>query len=75
METGSKGNAIDECTHACGSGRVAPAGGDSALCTPGFWKQSQHFDSWTAPYDPTDLFSAYFEDAFPGETLRQVLSQ
>jgi hypothetical protein len=55
-------------------------------CTPGYWKQSQHFDSWTAPYDPSDLFSATigtradsstvaFEDAFPGMTLLDVLSQ
>jgi hypothetical protein len=44
-------------------------------CTPGYWKQPQHFDSWTAPYDPTDLFSDHFEDAFPGLTLLEVLQQ
>ncbi len=45
-------------------------------CTPGYWKQDQHFDSWTQPYDPGDLFtSAGFEDAFPGLTLLQVLQQ
>ncbi len=45
-------------------------------CTPGYWKQDQHFDSWTQPYDPGDLFtSAGFEDAFPGMTLLQVLEQ
>jgi hypothetical protein len=44
-------------------------------CTPGFWKQPQHFDAWTSPYDPDDLFSAHFENAFPGMTLLQVLSQ
>jgi len=45
-------------------------------CTPGYWKASQHFDSWTAPYDPDDLFNDLpgFADAFPGKTLRQVLS-
>jgi hypothetical protein len=42
-------------------------------CTPGYWKQPHHFDSWTAPYDPTDLFDEHFEDAFPGMTLLQVL--
>ena len=45
-------------------------------CTPGYWKQDQHFDSWPAPYLPGDKFSAYFEDAFPangGLTLLQVL--
>jgi hypothetical protein len=44
-------------------------------CTPGYWKQSQHFDSWPAPYHPTDQFSQYFENAFPGQSLLQVLSQ
>jgi len=29
-------------------------------CTPGYWKQSQHFDSWPAPYLPTTKFSAVF---------------
>jgi hypothetical protein len=49
-----------------------PGGGEG--CTPGYWKQSQHFDSWTG-YAPTDLFSSVFEDAFPGMTLLQVLGQ
>ena len=44
-------------------------------CTPGYWKQEQHFDSWPAPYTPTTLFSAVFEDAFPGMTLDQVVGQ
>jgi uncharacterized repeat protein (TIGR01451 family) len=35
-----------------------PPGGEG--CTPGFWKQDQHFDSWTAPFDPTDSFEAVF---------------
>lgn len=43
-------------------------------CTPGYWKQEHHFDSWPAGILPTDLFSAYFEDAFPGKTLLEVLS-
>ena len=29
-------------------------------CTPGYWKQQQHFDSWTAPYDPTNLVKDVF---------------
>lgn len=44
-------------------------------CTPGYWKQEHHFDSWPAPYTPTTLFSAVFENAFPGMTLDQVLGQ
>jgi hypothetical protein len=43
-------------------------------CTPGYWKQDQHFDSWPAPYTPNMLFSDVFEDAFPGQTLLDVVS-
>lgn len=43
-------------------------------CGVGYWKQDHHFDSWTAPFDPTDLFKdAFGADAFPGKTLLQVL--
>jgi hypothetical protein len=28
-------------------------------CTPGYWKQTQHFDSWVG-FSPTDLFNAVF---------------
>jgi hypothetical protein len=49
-----------------------PSGGEG--CTPGYWKQTQHFHSYTAPYAPTTLFSDVFENAFPGMTLQQVLS-
>lgn len=44
-------------------------------CTPGYWKQDQHFDSWTAPYTPGTLFGDVFEDAFPGMTLLDVAAQ
>ncbi|HXE57407.1 MAG TPA: hypothetical protein VNK43_05360 [Gemmatimonadales bacterium] len=50
-----------------------PEGGEG--CTPGYWKQPHHFDSWPAPYTPTTLFSSVFDDAFPGMTLVQVLGQ
>jgi len=54
---------------------VEPPGDGTQGCTPGYWKQSQHFDSWTAPYTPSTLFDDVFENAFPGMTLLQVLSQ
>jgi len=50
-----------------------PVGGQG--CTPGYWKQKQHFDSWPAPYTPDMQFSAVFANAFPGKTLVQVLGQ
>lgn len=49
-----------------------PTGGEG--CTPGYWKQPQHFDSWAAPYTPSTLFSSVFADAFPGMNLVQVAS-
>lgn len=43
-------------------------------CTPGYWKQPQHFDSWPAQFQPGMQFSSVFADAFPGKTLLNVLS-
>jgi uncharacterized repeat protein (TIGR01451 family) len=43
-------------------------------CTPGYWKQKQHFDSWNT-YSPNQQFSSVFDNAFPGKTLQQVLAQ
>lgn len=54
--------------------RVEQTGGGQG-CTPGYWKQRHHFDSWTAPYTPTTQFGAVFANAFPGMTLVQVASQ
>lgn len=44
-------------------------------CTPGFWKQTQHFAKWTG-YSPSDSFEAVFgRDAFAGSpTLLQALN-
>jgi len=42
-------------------------------CTPGFWKQTQHFPYWPAPYTPELSFADIFEDAFPDMTLVTVL--
>ena len=51
-------------------------GGGGQGCSPGYWKQSHHFDSWQV-YAPTDSFETVFGvDAFPGDpTLVDVLSQ
>ncbi len=57
-----------------------PENGGGEGCTPGYWKQSQHFDSWVnPPYDPeTSLFDAAFgvdctDWACEGKTLLEVL--
>jgi hypothetical protein len=38
-----------------------PPGGKG--CTPGYWKQTQHFGSWTDPYDPSDPLAGLFSAA------------
>jgi hypothetical protein len=45
-------------------------------CTPGYWKQPQHFDSWTV-YTQTDTYDSVFGvSAFPVTlTLLQALEQ
>jgi len=43
-------------------------------CTPGYWKQKHHFDSW-ANYLPTQSFGSVFANAFPGMTLVKVAAQ
>jgi hypothetical protein len=54
-----------------------PVGGQG--CTPGYWKQKQHFGNWTAPYVPTgpgatDFDAAFGVDAFtPNITLLEAL--
>lgn len=68
----------------CDDGNNVDGDGCSAICTveqedegctPGWWRQRHHLDSWPAPYMTGTLFSNIFEDAFPGKTLLQVLRQ
>jgi hypothetical protein len=53
-------------------------------CTPGFWKQTQHFDSWVG-FEPGDFFEAVFgvedvtvraggQDTIDNPTLLQALN-
>lgn len=39
-------------------GDKPPMGGEG--CTPGYWKQTQHFDSWPVAYTPDMRFSTVF---------------
>lgn len=41
-------------------------------CTPGFWRQAHHYDSWTG-FIPGQQFSSVFEDAFPDMSLGTVV--
>lgn len=46
-----------------------PTGGMG--CTPGYWRQSQHFDSWTG-YAPSDAFATVFGVSRSGTLLDNV---
>jgi hypothetical protein len=63
---------VDQTNKTIDFGFCERVGGEG--CTPGYWKQDQHFDSWPAPYTPDMLFSDVFEDAFPGMTMLDVLN-
>jgi hypothetical protein len=55
---------------------VAPPTGGTQGCTPGYWRQPQHFGNWTSPYSPENpatLFAEVFADAFGGKSLLQVV--
>lgn len=54
-------------------GEVVAGGGQG--CTPGYWKQPHHFDSWPPTLSPGQPFGSVFADAFPGKSLRDVLAQ
>lgn len=50
-----------------------PASADGTMgCTPGYWRQKQHFGNWGG-YAPADLYASVFEDAFPGLVLGDVV--
>lgn len=51
--------------------RADPCGGTG--CSRTYWQTHPH--AWPAPFSPTTQFSAVFEDAFPGKTLYDVLTQ
>jgi hypothetical protein len=43
-------------------------------CKALFWKKPDHFASWPCDLHPEMPFSAIFDDAFPGKTMKQVLN-
>lgn len=45
-----------------------PPGGGTEGCTPGYWKQPHHFDSWVG-YLPGDSFDAVFGVSYGGTLL------
>jgi hypothetical protein len=52
---------------------TTPPGGEG--CTPGFWKQPQHFDSWPVPITTTLAAAGFTDTGLPaGTTLLEALS-
>lgn len=49
---------------------TAPPGNQG--CTPGYWRQDQHFDSWPAPTTPSTAFSSVFGRPVSGTMLDAV---
>ncbi|MHC5025792.1 MAG: hypothetical protein ACYTGR_03425 [Planctomycetota bacterium] len=66
---------VNGCSSTCTLDVMNEECGGGQGCTPGYWKQPHHFIDWSAPYQPDDMFSMYFEDAFAGKSLLTVLSQ
>ena len=52
-------------------GIAAPAGASVGACTPGYWNQPHHFDSWEK-YEPKDNYRDVF-GVGPNMTLLQAL--
>ena len=66
------------------AGPVGVAATDPAGCTPGYWKQTHHFDSWPwtgidpagERIQPGDKWEDWFDGGlFDGDTLLEVLKQ
>jgi hypothetical protein len=76
-----KGNPIADAVQAVGlGGEVGPTQHEDGFegCTPGFWKQDQHFDSWPSGYSPTDTVDSVFDlptslSSFADDTLVSAL--
>ena len=52
----------EACPGECQEDCTCPDLGDEG-CTPGYWKQEQHFDSWPTDYDPR-VYVVTFYDVF-----------
>ena len=48
---------------------------DGDGCTPGYWKQLQHFDSWPAAYQPNHYFGVVFGAGPPTLKLKDALKR
>lgn len=58
---------VSDCdpSHYYGETPPPPPPGGGEGCTPGYWKQEHHFDSWVG-YSPNDSFDAVFGVSYGG---------
>lgn len=61
-----RGGIVSDCdpSHYFGEEDNPPGNGTQG-CTPGYWKQDHHYDSWVG-YNPNDSFAAVFGVAYGG---------
>lgn len=65
--------AVDFAGEAKGTLGSIPLGAKQG-CTPGYWKQPHHFDSWCI-YEPTDLFTSVFRVSLPDRRMNPTLAE
>jgi hypothetical protein len=62
---GKQANDVQNVNHV--QVKICSPGGEG--CTPGYWKQSQHFGSWTAPYTPTNPGATKYGEPDPADVF------
>ena len=67
--------AVVVCAFALPRPAAANVVGPDQGCTPGYWKQPQHFDSWPVPLSTTLAGAGFTNTGLPaGTTLLEALS-
>ncbi|MEJ8758050.1 T9SS type A sorting domain-containing protein [Pontibacter sp. H259] len=68
---------VEDSRGCTGSGSVVPTFAPCQVlqgCTPGYWKQAQHFGNWECDYVPTGPNATKFFDVFSGVTIYRGLN-
>jgi hypothetical protein len=70
-----RGDTVSDCdpSHYYGEEDTPPPGGTQG-CTPGYWRQAHHYDSWVG-YSPSDSFDAVFGVSYGGTLAQAVVAK